>query len=352
MGTRFKAGLAALAAVAAGATLLAGGAAYARDLSVVSWGGTYQDAQRKVYFEPFEAETGAPLVEDSWDGGIGALRAKVEGGAVPWDVVQVEAEELSIGCDEGLLMPIDWAKLGGRDAFLPSAVSDCGVGAIIWSTALAYDAAKFPGGGPKSWADFWNVEKFPGKRAMRKGPKYTLEFALMADGVAPKDVYSVLATKEGVERAFAKLDDIKPHLIWWEAGAQPPQLLASGEVVMTSVYNGRLDVPRREGKDFRIVWPGSIYAVDSWVILKGTPHPKDAMRLVQFMSQPANQEKLPQFISYGVTNKEAAAMIPAATLANLPSAPDNLKVSIGIDSAFWTDHIDELSKRFTTWAAQ
>jgi putative spermidine/putrescine transport system substrate-binding protein len=356
MGIHFKAGAAAVAFSVLGAglggALLASGTAEARDLSVVSWGGTYQDAQRKVYFEPFEAETGTALVEDSWDGGIGALRAKVEGGVVSWDVVQVEAEELSIGCDEGLLMPIDWDTLGGRDAFLPSAVSDCGVGAIIWSTALAYDAGKFPKGGPKSWADFWDVEAFPGKRAMRKGPKYTLEFALMADGVAPEDVYAVLATKEGVDRAFAKLDEIKPHLIWWEAGAQPPQLLASGEVVMTSVYNGRLDAPRREGKDFRIVWPGSIYATDSWVVLTGSPNAEQGMKLIRFMSEPERQAKLPEFISYGVTHKAAMESIPAEQLANLPSAPQNLEVAVALDVGFWTDRIDELNKRFTAWAAQ
>jgi putative spermidine/putrescine transport system substrate-binding protein len=340
------------ALAAAGLVAILAGSASARDLSVVSWGGSYQDAQRKVYFEPFQRETGIPLVEDSWDGGIGTLRAKVEGGAVSWDVVQVEAEELSIGCDEGLLLPIDWNVLGGRDNFLPSAVSDCGVGAIVWSTVLAYDAGKFPGGGPKSWADFWDVERFPGKRAMRKGPKYTLEFALMADGVPPKDVYKVLATKEGVDRAFAKLDAIKPQLIWWEAGAQPPQLLASGEVTMTSVYNGRLDAPRREAKNFRIVWPGSIYAVDSWVILSGSPNAEKGMKLITFMSDAERQARLPEYISYGVTNKAAMQRIPPMLLENLPSAPQNLEVSVPLDVRFWTDHIDELNKRFNAWAAQ
>jgi putative spermidine/putrescine transport system substrate-binding protein len=334
-----------------GAWTLAAGAV-ARDLTVVSWGGTYQDAQRKVYFEPFRQATGLALLEDSWDGGIGTLRAKVQGGAVPWDVVQVEAEELNIGCDEGLLQPLDWAKLGGKEAFLPSAVHECGVGAILWSTGLAYDATRFPSGGPKSWADFWNVNAFPGKRSLRKGPKYTLEFALMADGIAPGQVYRTLATPAGVEQAFKKLDQLKPHIIWWEAGAQPPQLLASGEVAMTSVYNGRLDAPRREGRDFRFVWDGSIYAVDSWVILKGSPNAESGMRLIQFMSAEANQAKLPEHISYGVSSKGAPAKIPPATLANLPSAPANLAVAIPIDAAFWTDHIDELGKRFAAWAAQ
>lgn len=339
-------------ALLAGGAVLAALPAAARDLTVTSWGGTYQDAQRKAYFEPFQRDTGIKLVEDSWDGGIGALRAKAQGGAVPWDVVQVEAEELAIGCDEGLLTKLDWTALGGRDAFLPGTTHDCGVGAILYSTGIAFDAAKFPGGGPRSWADFWNVQKFPGKRALRKGPKYTLEFALMADGVAPAEVYKVLATKEGVDRAFKKLDQLKPHLVWWEAGAQPAQLLASGEVAMTSIYNGRLDVPRKEGKDFRFVWPGSIWTVDSWSILAGTPKPQDALTLVVFMSRPENQKRLPQYISYGVTNKAATAQIPPDILKNLPSAPENLEGQIGIDAAFWTDHIDELSKRFNAWAAQ
>ena len=338
--------------LAALAFLLAATPAGARDLTVTSWGGTYQDAQRKAYFEPFQQETGTKLVEDSWDGGIGALRAKAKGGAVPWDVVQVEAEELSIGCDEGLLKKLDWAPLGGRDAFLPGTTHDCGVGAILYSTGIAYDAAKFAKGGPESWADFWDVQKFPGKRALRKGPKYTLEFALMADGVPPPDVYKVLATKEGVDRAFKKLDQLKPHLVWWEAGAQPAQLLASGEVAMTSIYNGRLDVPRKEGKDFRFVWPGAIWTVDSWAILEGTPKPEESTKLVAFMSRPENQKRLPQYISYGVSNKAAQALIPPEILKNLPSAPENLKGQIGIDAAFWTDRIDELSKRFNAWAAQ
>ena len=104
-------------------------------------------------------------------------------------MVQVESEELLIGCEEGLYEKLDWAKLGGKDKFLPDAVNDCGVGAIVYSFILAYDGDKIKGDAPKSWADFWNTQKWGGKRALRKGPKTTLEIALMADGVAPKDVY-------------------------------------------------------------------------------------------------------------------------------------------------------------------
>ena len=189
-------------------------AVQARDLTVVSWGGNYQDAQRKIYFEPFSKKTGKPVLDESWDGGIGVLAAKVKAGTPNWDAIQVEAEELALGCADGFYEKIDWGKLGGKDKFLPAAVNDCGVGAIVWSTALSYDANRLKEA-PKSWADFWDVNKFPGKRGFRRGPKYALEFALMADGVPPADVYKVLGTPEGIDRAFKKLDQLKPHIVWW-----------------------------------------------------------------------------------------------------------------------------------------
>ncbi|ELT49477.1 extracellular solute-binding protein, partial [Brucella intermedia] len=205
------------------ATALDTGSATARDLTVVSWGGNYQDAQREIYFKPFSEKIGKPLLDESWDGGYGVVQAKVKAGKPNWDVVQVEAEELALGCADGLYEKIDWDKLGGKDKFLDSAVNDCGVGAIVWSTAIAYNADKLKDG-PQSWADFWDVKKFPGKRSLRKGAKYTLEFALLADGVSKDEIYDVLSTPEGVDRAFKKLDELKPNIVWWEAGAQPLQL--------------------------------------------------------------------------------------------------------------------------------
>ena len=334
------------------AALMASAPASARDLTVVSWGGNYQDAQRDIYFKPFAAKAGKPLLEESWDGGYGVLAAKMQAGAANWDVVQVEAEELALGCADGIYETVDWSKLGGEDKFIPSAVSDCGVGAIVWTTGLGYDADKLKTA-PTSWADFFDTAKFPGKRALRKGPKYALEFALIADGVDPKTVYDVLATPEGVDRAFKKLDTIKSDLVWWEAGAQPIQLLASGEVVMTSAYNGRLaGINKSEGKNFQIVWPGSIYAVDSWVVLKGSPNKDAAFDFVQFASLPANQSKLPDYIAYGLPDKEAGAMLKPDVAAQLPTAPANLDVAIPLDTDFWVDNIEGLTTRFNAWVAQ
>jgi putative spermidine/putrescine transport system substrate-binding protein len=338
---------------AGGAFVLAAGAAAAADLTVTSWGGSYQDAQREVFFEPFKQATGINLIEDNWNGGVGAIRAKVEGGGHEWDVVQVEAEELVLGCEEGLYEPIDWDAVGGKDQFIDAAVSDCGVGTIVWTTAIAYDGDKITADAPQSWADFWDTEKYPGKRGLRRGPKYNLEFALMADGVDPAEVYDVLRTPEGVERAFAKLDEIKDDVIWWEAGAQPPQLLASGEVIMTSAYNGRISAANQgEGRNFKVVWPQSIYAVDSWVILRGSPSKDAALQFIAFASQPEHQSNLPKAIAYGVTNKAAADQIDKAILADLPTAPENLAGAIELDTEYWVENIDRLMERFTAWAAQ
>jgi putative spermidine/putrescine transport system substrate-binding protein len=341
-----------LAAGALVGGLAMAGAATARDLTVVSWGGAYQDAQKAAYFTPFVEQTKVPMHDESWDGGIGVLRAKVQGGAANWDVVQVESEELQLGCEEGLFEKIDWTKVGGKDAYLPAAISDCGVGAILYNFIMAYDGDKLKTG-PASWADFFDLAKFPGKRGLRKGPKTNLEFALIADGVPLKDVYSVLATDAGVDRAFAKLDAIKSEMIWWEAGAQPPQLLASGEVAMASAYNGRITAANtKDAKNFKIVWNESLYTLDSWVVLKGTENLDQAYTFLNFVGEAKYQKVLPEYISYGVTNKAASGEIKAELLPDLPTNPKNLENAIQIDTAFWLENLDRLTERFNKWAAK
>ncbi len=339
------------AALATVASLSAMPAA-ARDLTVASWGGNYQDAQREIYFKPFSDKIGKPVLDEAWDGGFGVLQSKVKAGAPNWDVVQVEAEELALGCADGLFEKIDWEKMGGKDKYLPAAVHDCGVGAIVWSTAIAYDGAKLAEG-PGSWADFWNVEKFPGKRSLRKGAKYTLEFALLADGVKPAEVYDVLATPEGLDRAFKKLDELRPHIVWWEAGAQPLQFLASGEVVMASAYNGRITgINRTEGKNFKVVWPGSIYAIDSWVVLKDAENKDAAQDFIAFTSQPENQVKLPAYVAYGLPNNEAAAQVKPEFAAELPTAAANMTEALALNADFWIDNSEALTERFNAWLAK
>ena len=234
---------------------------------------------------------------------------------------------------------------------IPESPQTCGVGFFVWSTALAYNADKLKAA-PSGWADFWDVKKFPGKRGMRKGAHYNLEFALMADGVAPKDVYKVLGTKASQDRAFKKLDELKPNIQWWEAGAQPPQFLVAGDVVMSTAYNGRISAAQKEGKNLKVVWNGSIYDLDYWAIPKGTPNKALAEKYIAYTLTPKPQESYAEHISYGPANLAAIKSLDAKTLANLPNSPANGKNAVLQDIAFWTDHSDELEQRFSAWASK
>lgn len=340
--------------LAVGAALaLAGTAAQARDLTVVSFGGNFQDAQRELFFKPFAEQLGKPVLDEAWEGGYGVLQAKVKAGAPNWDVVQVEAEELALGCADGIYEKLDWDKLGGRDRYIDGATSDCGAGHIVWSVAIAYDGNKLTDVKPESWADFWDVQKIPGKRALRKSAKYALEAALMADGVAVDELYDVLATPEGVDRAFAKLDELRPNLVWWEAGAQPLSMLQTGDVVLASVYNGRVaGLNRTEGTNLQLVWNQSIYAVDSWVILAGAENKDDGMDFIAFANAPERLSKLPEHVAYGLPVKEAAEMVPAEFAPDLPTYADNLAVSVNLNVDYWVDNSEELTERFNAWVAQ
>jgi len=326
-------------------------AVLADDLTVISFGGAVQKAQQKAYYESFTQESGIKVIAGEYNGEQAKIKAMVEAHNVTWDVVEVESAELYRGCEEGIYEQLDYAKIGDKKDFLPKAVSDCGVGTFVWSTVLAYDADKLKTP-PASWQDFWDVKKFPGKRGLRKGAKFTLEIALLADGVPPADVYKVLATKEGAERAFRKLDEIKSSIQWWEAGAQPPQMLAAGDLVMSSAYNGRIATAQAEGKNLKIVWAGSIYDADHWAIPAGTPKMADAYKFIAFASRPGPQQVYSSQITYGPTNLKAVEGLDPKRAAQLPTAPENLKGALASDTQFWVEHGEELEQRFNAWAAK
>jgi putative spermidine/putrescine transport system substrate-binding protein len=328
------------------------GYADARDLTVTAWGGASQAAAQKIYFKPFTDKTGTKLVEDSWSGGIGVLRTKVQGGNATWDVVQVEVDELILGCEEGLFEKIDWSRLGGKDKFIDAAVNDCGVGAVVWTNALGYDGDRLKEG-PKSWKDFWDTKRFPGKRGLRKTAKYSLEIALLADGVPPSDVYKVLATPAGVDRAFKKLDELKSDIVWWTNVSQVPDMLASGELAMSVGTPARLlAANKNDHRNFKVVWDGNLYSVDYWVILKGTPNKAQAMDFLSFATRPENQKLLPSLLPLGVTNKEAIAEADPKALADTATNPDNLRNAVNVNAGFWVENADQLNQRFNAWAAK
>lgn len=325
--------------------------AMAQNLTIVNFGGANGAAQKKAYFEAYEKAGHGKITQVEYNGEQAKVKAMVEAKKISWDVVEVESPDVNRGCDEGLFEKIDWSKVGNKADFQPAAVQECGVGIFIWSTVLAYNGDKLKQA-PSSWADFWDVKKYPGKRAMRKGARYNLEFALMADGVKPAEVYKVLATKDGADRAFRKMGELKPQIQWWEAGAQPPQFLVAGDVAMSTAYSGRIDAAQREGKNLKISWTGGIYDLDYWTIPKGGPNKDAAMKFIALASQPDNQAEYARNISYGPTNNKALAKLDAKVLDELPTSPANSKEALQFNIHFWADQGEALEKRFAAWAAQ
>jgi putative spermidine/putrescine transport system substrate-binding protein len=330
---------------------LASNLSSARDLTVVSVGGALQESFRKAYWQPYAASKPEKLVEDSNVVGLTKVKAMVESRNIIWDLVQMDEEDVVVGCDSGLLEKIDWASAAPATRDLPKdLMNPCGVPTMLWAKVLSYDTKRIANG-PKSWAEFWDTKRWPGKRGLRKQAKQTLEIALMADGVAAAEVYKVLATKAGQDRAFAKLDQIKKDVQWWDAGAQPIEWLASGAVAMSSAYNGRIDAANKEGKSLAMVWKNQVYGPTYWVVVKGSPNKEKATALIDYMSLPAQQKLFAETIPYGPINPKAQAMLSKAVLDKLPNAPQNIDQPLLQGTAFWADHLDELQQRFAKWVS-
>ncbi|MCF8486522.1 MAG: ABC transporter substrate-binding protein [Rhodobacteraceae bacterium] len=339
-------------------------AANAQEVNVMSWGGAYAVSQVEAYHKPFTAATGITVVSIDADNPATPIKAQVEAGNVTIDVADVEYADAIRLCDEGLLEEIDMAMLPpapdgtpAAEDFLPGAVTDCAVSTIVFSTVFAYDTTKFPEG-PTTMADFFNMEKFPGKRGMRKGAKANLEMALMADGVPAADVYATLETPEGIDRAFGILDKIKTDTIWWEAGAQPPQLLADGEVAMTTAYNGRIFAAAvAEGKPFGTVWDGQVYEYDLFVIPKGAPNLEAAKQFITFATDTQRLADQAKWIAYGPARKSSGALVgmyqdgKTEMAPYMPTSAANLTNALASSYEFWVDRDTELNERFNAWLA-
>ena len=345
----------------------AGTALSGKSLVVVSWGGAYTKSQIEAYHKPFATKTGAKINSIDYNGGIAEIKAQVESGNVTWDVVDMELADAQRACDEGLLEKIDAGMLppapDGTSAvqdFVPNGITPCAVTTILFSHIVAYDDTKFETKKPTKLADFFDVKNFPGKRGMRKtSPKINLELALRADGVPGDQVYQTLSTKEGIARAFKKLDTIKKDVIWWEAGAQPPQLLADGQVTMTTAYNGRIfDAQVAEGKPFVIIWDGQLQELDVLGIVKGTKNLDAAMQFVAFATDTQRLADQAQWIAYGPARKSSLPLVgkyfgkDIDMKPHMPNAPENSANAIQIDFLWWADHQEELNQRWSAWLAK
>lgn len=325
------------------------GAAYAGDLGVVTRGGAEDEALRDIYLPPFTAATRIAVRTDlRWEGQLDSLRARVKANDEGWDVILTETATLQPACEEGLLEKIDWPAIGGKDRYLPIAVSDCGVGAFLSAIVLSWDRDKLSGS--PGWAEFWDVARIPGKRGLFLGPRGNLEFSLLADGVAPGEVYKQLRTAEGIDRAFRKLDQLRPFIVWWSAGSPALELLASGEVLMTSAPNGRISaINQAQQRNFGVQWSGGLARVTHWAIVKGAPNARAAQQFLYFAGNSAIQARL---LPHGGLTKGMLDFMAADAQALAPVQPTNLAAMLPADEAFWRENLEKLAQRFNDWLAR
>ncbi len=340
--------------------------AQSKPLTVVSYGGSYARACEKGYHERFEAETGIDINFEDYNGGLAQIRSQVDVGNVYWDVVDLEIPNLVRGCDEGLLVPINVEDLSpgadgtaAADDFAEGTIMECGVAKLFYSTIFAYNDALIGDRKPATISDFFDLRKFPGRRGMRRAPQVNLEFALMADGVPLDQVYAMLDTEAGVARAFRKLDTIKEHIVWWETGAQPPQLLADGEVVMSTAYNGRIfNAEVLEGQPFVIVWDGQVLDMAGYGIVQGTRNLEAALRFLDFGSTAEAMAGVAKYIAYSPTRRSAIPLITTHAEKGvemkpyMPTTPENAERALRSDWEWWTDNGEEMNDRFSTWLAR
>ncbi|MCY4264922.1 MAG: ABC transporter substrate-binding protein [Gammaproteobacteria bacterium] len=341
-------------------------ATYGQTLTLVSWGGSYSRSVDSAWLQPFREETGIEVQLDDYNGGLARIRAQVETGNVFWDVVDMTTSDAVRACDEGLLefiriedLPVAPDGTSASEDYPSGLRSDCAGAGLIFSTIVAYNDEQFPAEKPTTLEDFFDLKKFPGRRGMRREPVANLEFALMADGVPIGKVYETLSTDQGVARAFAKLDTIKDQIVFWEAGAQPPQMLADREVVMTTAYNGRIfNAQILENQPLTIIWDGQIQETSGLAIVLGTPRLKTASQLVNFISRSEIMAEISRFISYSPMRTSANPLVSTHLETGIDMAPHmpaderNMGRVLNNDWLWWADHRDEMNERFFVWLSR
>ncbi|MGR3649668.1 MAG: extracellular solute-binding protein [Shimia sp.] len=351
-------------------TALVAPAAMAQEMTIVSWGGAYSKSQLRAYHEPYTAKTGVSIInDDSSAEAVAKLRAMDEAGNVTWDVVDVVAADAIRLCDEGLAMEIDAdtmlaAAPDGTPAsedFGDLLVSDCFIPQIVYSTAFGYRTDLVGDTAPTEICAVFDTDAYPGKRSLEKRPINNMEWALLCDGVAKSDVYDVLATPEGQDKALAKLDTIKDDVIWWSAGADTPQLLADGEVIMGSTYNGRLfSVIEEQKQPVGMLWDAQVFDLDGWIIPAGLSDERKAQALDYIMFATDTQRLADQakYISYGPARKSSAPLVGKHAdmgiemAPHMPTDPENAKNTFLYNYEFWADYRDDIDAKFQAWLAK
>lgn len=322
------------------------GRAAAEDVTIVvnGSGGSLAEAIKKLFEDPFTAATGIK-VRATAPVSLPKLKAMVESGNVEWDLTELNGDDVARASEAGWLEPLDYSIIDPDNKLPEMAKARDAMVRASYSTVLGYRTDRFDGKAPKTWADFWDVKTFPGPRSLENSPKANLEFALLAAGVPKDQIYPI-----DVDKAFAKLDEIKEHIpVWWDNGAQHVQLLVDGEVNMTSCWNGRITPLKKEGKPVDISWEGGALMLSYLGIPKGAKHPKEAMQFMKFRMDPKASAEFVKLVPYPGFVPGMMELLEPEFVATLPTAPENAAVQFPFGAAWWAQNLEEVQKRWNEW---
>ncbi|PMR68542.1 extracellular solute-binding protein [Halomonas heilongjiangensis] len=333
-------------------------------LTVLSWGGAYERAQRAALFEPYTASTGRRVEVAQYDGGLAGLRRAVEAGEVPWDVIDMTRSEAMAACEEGLLRPLSPALLApapdgtpAEQDFLPGSFGRCAITHTIFATVVAYRRDAFPGKRPTTIADLFDQQQFPGPRALQRTPAVNLEWALLSYRVPREELYGLLSTRRGLNLALERLGELD-EIHWWEAGDTPPRLLAEGRVVMASGYNGRFfDAMVNRGVPIEILWDGQVQEHETWAIPRGSPYPEAARDFIRFATTTERLAELSRRIPYGPARRSAAVQVTTHPDSgvdmrlHIPTHPLNAERALAKDEAWYARTLGRINDYFGDWLA-
>ncbi len=329
-----------------------------RDLTFTTWTGPYMRSQMLGFVRPYEDETGARVRVEHYAGGLTQLRDQVESANVIWDVVDLTEADSIRACQEGLLENISDIQLPNgadgtpfKDDFIEGGLNDCGVGVMMWATTFAYDKSKFAAKPPTTIADFFDMRTFPGPRAIRNDPTVIMEWALIADGAKPEEVYGLLETPAGVKRALTRMHSIKPGLKVWSNGREPVRMLNAGEVAMSSIWATTGAVAAREtGADFEIVWNGKVVELDLFGIPKGARNKEAALEFIRYASGSEPLARMAEHLPNGPARSSSLALVSDEVRQQLPNNPAREgELSIHSDAAWWSRNHARLEEAFRAW---
>ena len=336
------AGLAAL-----GAVPLTGGGARAqaqRQLVMVNWGGIANEGFGRFYGQPFmEANAGVRVVQDSTGPSAGRIRSMVESGRVTWDLCDSSASSSVVLGRQNLVQRVDYSIVNREHVIGPGFALEWGAAPYSFSSVLAYDSAKFPNGEPKSWADFFDLRRFPGTRLMRRDALASLDAVQMALGKDPANLYPL-----DLRACLAKVREIRRNAVFWNSGSESEQFLRTGEAVMGQIWHTRANVLSRETNGrIKFIWNQGLLQAGIFVIPRGNAGGELAQRLLASMlSRPEPQVGLLQFLGNGPTNPAAAAQVPAEFRAVNPTDPDNARQQVVLNGVWWGENYQQANQDF------